>query len=83
MSGTHTQWPAVQVKLAFAAPLGQPQLIEPPQLFVSVPHAEPSAGVGQTAGVQHTFGFGVELQTWPEGHGHVSVPPQPLSYVPH
>ena len=49
--------------MAFAAPLGQPQLIEPPQLFVSVPHAEPSAGVGQTAGVQQTFGFGVELQT--------------------
>jgi hypothetical protein len=67
----------VQVKLALAAPLGQPQLMFPPQPLVMLPQALPSPCAGQTAGVQQALGFGVVLQTCPLLQPQLSVPPQP------
>jgi hypothetical protein len=78
----HWQVPPVHWKLALAAPFGQPQLTVV-QLFVTLPQALPRAGVGQLAGAQQTFGFAVVLQAMPPAQGQLSVPPQPLSYVPH
>jgi hypothetical protein len=69
--------PAVHVKFALAAPLGQPQftVVHP---LLTAPQALPSAWVGQVAPAQHTFGFGVVLHDRPPVQLHVSVPPHPL-----
>ena len=81
VSGVHAHWPAEQTKFSLPVPLGQPQLtvVHP---LVTFPHALPSAGTGHVAAAQQTFGFGVVLHARPPAHVHVSVPPQPLLYVP-
>ncbi len=66
-------------KLSLPAPEGQPQEIDPPQLFVSVPQALPITFAGQTAGVQHAFGFADVLHVSPQ----LIVPPQPSLNGPH
>jgi hypothetical protein len=73
---------AVHVKFSLPVPPGQPQFTAVHPL-VTLPQALPSAGVGHTAGVQQTFGFGAVLHAMPAAQLQVSVPPQPLSYVPH
>lgn len=73
----------MHVKFSLPAPLGQPQLIVPPQPFVRAPHALPMPWAGQTAGVQQTFGFADVLHVWPPGQLHVMVPPQPSLNGPH
>jgi hypothetical protein len=81
VSGVHAHWPAEQTKFSLPVPLGQPQLtvVHP---LVTFPHALPSAGTGHVAAAQQTFGFGVVLHARPPVHEQVSVPPQPLLYVP-
>jgi hypothetical protein len=74
----HAQVPAVHRKFSLPTPFGHPQLTVV-QLFVTFPHALPSAGVGHVAGAQHTFGFGVVLHACPAGQPQGSVPPHPLS----
>lgn len=82
MSFTHWQVPAVHVKFSLPLPLGQPQLIVPPQLLLNDPHWLPMPAAGQVFAVQQTFGFATVLQVWPLGQLHVRVPPHPFGNGP-
>jgi hypothetical protein len=69
--------------LSHTSPAGQPQLLLfPPHPLLTLPHAEPTAGVGQPVGLQQTAGFTDVLQSSPMGQLQLMLPPQPLLNEP-
>ena len=84
VSFTQVQMLAVHWKFSLPVPLGHEQLLLPPHVLLTLPHAVPTPGVaGQEVGAQQMLGVAPVLQTSPAAHPQLLVPPHELLSVPH